>query len=66
MERLGREGEANAFTLQAFHQGQIDRLLDVHVAVVVRIQNVVHDFEVQAAGTDGLEMGPVEPDVWKM
>src|SRR6056297_1379419 len=61
-EGAGREGELDALGLESLVDGEVDRLLDVHVEGVVRVQHVVDDLEVEAVRSVALEVGPVEAD----
>jgi hypothetical protein len=47
INRLCRISEIDLFLLEAFMDAQVDRLLDIHVCVLVRREYVVHDFEIE-------------------
>src|SRR4029079_1325338 len=58
----GGEREREPACLEPFLEGEVDRLLYVHVVVVVGIEDPVDDLELQARVPEALEVRALEGD----
>lgn len=60
MERLRRERKADPTFVKHTHQLQVDRLLDVHVKVEIRLKHVVNRLKIEGGWPETLKVSTVE------
>ncbi len=62
VKRLSRISELNPVFSEALHQCNVYQLLNIHVAIVVAVEHVVHDLEIQAEVPEFDEVSTIESD----
>ena len=60
IDQLCRIGKVDLSSYELFHNPHVDRLLRIHIGVVIRFQDVINDLKYQRKIAEILEVSPVE------